>query len=185
MSETLKRITVEVWQPIAGASTYAVSNRGSVRRLDHWRLNKGTRQLMLGRILTPQITIDGYLQVSVKFDDGHRKMMSVHRLVAIAFLGEPAADREVNHKDGLKTNNAIENLEFVTRSENIRHAYATGINGGCRGQQQPMAKFTDSDIREIRSLRGKVRQADLARRFNTVQATISRVQLGKSWRHVT
>ena len=72
----------------------------------------------------------GYKVVSLKFDDGTRRNVYVHRLMAQTFLPNPENKREVNHIDGNKLNNNIDNLEWCTSSENRLHAYREGLNDG-------------------------------------------------------
>ena len=74
-----------------------------------------------GRILKQTEKKDGYLLATLSIN-GKRKLMYVHRLVAIAFVPNPLGKREVNHKDGNKSNNGVPNLEWVTSSENTHHA---------------------------------------------------------------
>lgn len=80
----------------------------------------------LGRRLSQHLSNAGYLRVELH-SDGSAKKHSVHRLVALAFVPNPDGKECVNHIDGVKTNNAAANLEWVTRSENQKHAYALGL----------------------------------------------------------
>lgn len=111
------------WAPVAGyRGVYEVSDAGAVRRV---RAGRGTR----AKELVPYSAGAGYLQVGLR-TPGSRKKFYVHRLVASAFLGgSPPGKPEVNHKDGDKTNNSVDNLEWVSHSENHKHAYLTGLSG--------------------------------------------------------
>lgn len=100
----------EEWRGVVGSSRYSVSNFGRV--YDHYR----DRML----IQTPDRA--GYLRVKLWIHD-RRMTVSVHRLVAFAFLGPETSYLEVNHDDGDKTYNCIDNLDLVTRSQQMRHAY--------------------------------------------------------------
>ena len=119
----------EIWKDVAGYSNYEVSNLGNVR-------NKATHSLK-----TFHKDNDGYLKVTlVSFKNGkktHRK--SVHRLVAESFLGEHP-DLQVNHINGAKDDNRLENLEWVTGSQNVKHAYDSGLRkpSGGRGDIRPI-----------------------------------------------
>lgn len=108
----------EVWKVIDGFGHYEVSNCGRVRNT------------YTGRIRKPSINAYGYPYVSVKMSK-KSYALRIHRLVAAAFL-EPSTKykAQINHIDGVKTNNTASNLEWVTPSENIRHAYETGLNHG-------------------------------------------------------
>lgn len=87
-----------------------------------------------GVIVAPHITDKGYCKIA-----HNGKFVSVHRLVAQAFIPNENNLPEVNHKDGNKLNNASENLEWCTRSQNMKHAYAAGLHPGVRlcGTQSP------------------------------------------------
>ena len=79
-----------------------------------------------GHILKPGLKRSGYYEISLKNADGHKSFL-VHRLVAEYFIPKREGANEVNHKDGDKLNNDVSNLEWVTRNENLRHAYETGL----------------------------------------------------------
>lgn len=98
-----------------------------------------------------------------------------HHLVATAFLGDQPPGTQINHIDGVRTNNAVDNLEFVTPSENCHHAYRTGLRGTI---------LDDTKVRAIRALTGVVSQRVLAGWFGVSQMAIWRVQQGQIWQHV-
>lgn len=104
----------EIWRKIDN-SNYHVSNFGRVKGCS-------------GKILSPEKTNRGYLRVITSIDKVHKKY-SVHRLVAKAFIANPDNKEEVNHKDGVKTNNHFDNLEWVTRRENIDHSLKNNFQG--------------------------------------------------------
>ncbi len=105
--------------PSAGLR-YAAAPDGSIYSLlgNAPRLCKGT------------LCKDGYIRVQIQFEDGTKKMMAAHRLVAEVHCPNPDGHPEVNHIDGIKTSNAAANLEWCNRRHNIRHAFATGLNRG-------------------------------------------------------
>lgn len=88
--------------------------------------NGTVTNLKSGNILTHCPDKKGYLRIYVSVNS-RRKGFSVHRLLAMAFIPNPEHKPEVNHKDGVKSNNSLSNLEWVTKSENIIHAYKTGL----------------------------------------------------------
>lgn len=118
----------EVWKDIEGyEGLYQVSTCGNIKSLPKVRRNGTGTYIQKERLLKPSNTSTGYKKVEL-CKDGKRKSFKVHRLVAIAFIPNPDNKPEVNHIDGNKINNNIDNLEWVTSSENSVHAYETGLN---------------------------------------------------------
>lgn len=106
----------EQWKIITEATNYEISNLGNVR-------NSITGKLLKGRL-----SKSGYLQVSIKLiNTNNFTNKYIHRLVGIYWIENPEHKREINHKDGNKTNNCVDNLEWVTCSENNMHAINTGL----------------------------------------------------------
>lgn len=119
----------EIWEDIPEyTGMYQASNLGRIRSMDRkitQLANGGKTQftyIKKGRILAQNIQNGGYFVVSISAN-AKRKICTVHRLVASAFIENPNNYRDVNHKDGNKKNNNIENLEWVEHSENIKHSY--------------------------------------------------------------
>ncbi len=98
----------------------------------YWVCENGEVIGKQGRVLKGKITWDGYREV-VLSDSGRRRSVRVHRLVMECFVGECPEDMQVNHKDGNKLNNALSNLEYVSGTENIHHAFKTGLAKCSRG----------------------------------------------------
>ena len=114
---------MEIWKEVKGFNNYAISTLGRVRRL-----TKGPGA-QAGRILKLSGNSGGYPTVTL-YGGEKRTTRLVHHLIATAFLW-PRPGLEVNHKNGTKTDNRLCNLELVTRSENHRHAYRTGLRIPC------------------------------------------------------
>ena len=115
---------MEIWKDIEGyEGLYQVSNLGRVKSIYGWC---GNRFVKRTKILKLKINNKGYTKVYL-YKNKKSKMFFVHRLVAMAFVPNPNNLPQVNHKDGNKLNNSIGNLEWCTCSENIKHAYKTGL----------------------------------------------------------
>lgn len=117
----------EKWKDIKGyEGAYQVSNTGKIRSLDRMVNNKRTGK-MFSKGVVKKIFLNnhGYPIIPL-VTDGRRRTKSVHRLVAIAFISNPKNKKEVNHKDLDKENNHVSNLEWMTKSENMKHAYDNG-----------------------------------------------------------
>lgn len=128
-------VLIEVWKDILGyEGYYQISNLGNVRSLDRYvRNGKGTVRFVPGKLRKLDLLADGYLGISLE-KEGRVKYFKIHRLVAEAFIPNPENKPEVNHKDGDKTNPTVNNLEWATRSDNMDHAWRTGlaVKGFCK-----------------------------------------------------
>ncbi len=116
------------------------------------------------------------------FKKGTVKSYRVHRLVANAFIPNPENKPQVNHIDGNKKNNKVENLEWCTASENTHHAYKTGLV--CKkGFNSVGVKLTKKEILEIKTLlkENKLSQRKIAVIYNVTSMTISNIKRGKTW----
>lgn len=138
---------VEEWCEIfESEGRYEVSNIGRVRRLefDHPAKNGAIAHLN-AKVLTPQVSKVGYYLVGLRVDQKHTSKY-VHRLVATHFVKNTENKPQVNHIDGNKLNNLIENLEWVTSKENSQHAHDIGLANGdhlkVTGKENPRCKYT-------------------------------------------
>ena len=114
---------IEEWRDIEGYKGYQVSNKGRVR--SHGKITETKlhgRRKWADRILKPKVAKDKCSRVEL-WNDGKHKTLLVHRLEAIAFLGEAPKGMTVNHKDGNRQNNSIDNLEWCSRADNIRYGF--------------------------------------------------------------
>ena len=159
---------MQTWKEITGyEGAYSVSNDGLIRN---------DRTMV---ILHPAITY-GYCHVSLYRADGSHANRRVHRAVADAFLGLRPVGTQINHRNGIKTDNDIGNLEYVTPKENIHHSMR--VNGThCRAQngRTKLSLFAISEIRR-RYKRRVVTQDMLAGEFGVNRGHISQIILGKS-----
>lgn len=166
----------EMWKP-SFVDNYDVSSRGRVRRS-----TPGNRTWP-GRILKPIKMKIGYTHIKPVVC-GEQLQVYVHALVAYAFLGPRPEGHEVNHIDGDKTNNRIENLEYTTHGGNMAHAGRMRLM--VRGEAHPGSKMTAKRVRKLRADRAKgLSFAALARIYGLSIATAFNIATGKLWRHVT
>lgn len=164
MSNQIENLEGEIWKPVVGyEARYEVSNKGRVRSIDReiisqangtkWQYPRTIKQkgvIIKGKLLKGGKTRVGYMVIDVgrlykdnKIVRKSKKIM-LHRLVAEAWIPNPDNKPEINHIDGNKLNNNIENLAWCTRSENIKHAYDTGLltsNGPGYGKDNHRAKM--------------------------------------------
>jgi len=156
---------METWKPVVGwEDSYEVSDQGRVRN-SH---SGGIRKLSSKVPVYPLIRL---------WRGGKGKTVAVHRLVATAFLGPCPAGYDVNHKDGDKTNAALANLEYLTRSENIEHSYRV------LGQTSKLQKEQVLEI--VRRHKGGETGRALAACFGVTAAQVSQIISGRQWGWLT
>lgn len=153
---------------------YEVSNYGEIRNA-------------ISKRVLRQTLANGYCICVCSFGGRDKKRaIKIHRAVAELFVDNPYGLPEVNHIDGNKLNNRADNLEWCTRSENISHAYKTGLEIPVLGENKPNAVLTDGAVRFIRKMY-KARDRDygaraLARRFGVHHSSIEHVVHNTTWR---
>lgn len=122
----------------------------------------------------------GYRVVKLTSDAGKRTSFGVHRLVVLAHVGPIPDGMWINHKNGIKHDNRVENLEIVTPSENLMHAYQTLRCNRARGERVHTAKLTPEAVEEIRN--SPLSQRRLAAKFGVSQVAVHNVRSGRSWK---
>lgn len=124
--------------------------------------------------------------MNVLCKDGENKTCKVHRLVAKAFVPNPDNKKCVNHIDGNKENNEVSNLEWVTKGENNKHAFDTGLSSmdHLTGEKHPNSKLTKDDVRAIRILykRGNHTYRSLGKKYGVDKALIGRIIKKSIWK---
>lgn len=130
-----KMNTQEIWKPVAECNgEYYVSNWGRVKSYKNGK----------ERILKHWI-VKGYAFVQLSKNQ-KKKSMSIHRLVADSFIANPLNKETVNHKDGNKTNNCLDNLEWMTLKENVQHAWQNGL---CEKKRFALGKTKRKPVMDI------------------------------------
>ena len=166
---TLDDLDGEQWHDVGGyEGLYQVSNFGRVKSF-----HRGTV-----KILKPALK-HCYLFIELN-RAGNAEQILIHRLVAQEFIPNPDGKPQVNHRDGHKLNNYVDNLEWVTGSENQQHAVLNGLIKS--GEKNYNAKLTNGQAEYIRENPNKLSQKELADKFGVRLATISNVQIGKCYR---
>jgi hypothetical protein len=174
--------TEEIWKPVVGyEGLYEVSNLGNVRSVDKVDRQGQKKHGRVRKLLLNQV---GYLYVGISVEN-KKANLTVHRLVARAFIPNPDNKPQVNHIDGNKTNNIVSNLEWVTVAENTQHAYTTKLNK-YKGENSHLAKLTEKQVIEIYDrLQNGEYQYRLAEEYGVNKTTISNIYCQKSWWHTT
>ena len=154
-------------------TNYEVSNIGEVR-------NKTTK-----KILSQYIDKDGYRHATI-IVDGKQYHPGVHRFVAIAFISNPENKPEVNHKNGVKYINVVDNLEWVTTSENVKHAFDTGLKSSILGSANSLSHYTDKQIHKVcKMLEKGISNKKISDKTGVDRKYITDIKKGRRWKHIS
>lgn len=172
----------EVWEPIKNyEGFYEVSSLGKVRSVErkvkHWR---GGLLTAKSQINVPYLTKNGYLINRIS-KQSVKESFLVHRLVAEAFIANPENKPQVNHINGIKTDNRVENLEWNTRSENITHADKNNLRN-LKGVNNSGAKLTEIQITAIRF--SNKSSKELSTIYGVSQSCINKIIKKVAWKHI-
>lgn len=170
--------------------SYYVTDTGEV-----WSTKPNRNKQNGFRKLKQHHSRDGYCKIKLFRPNGTSKCCMVHRLVMTAFEGPPKGDIQVNHLDGDKDNNNLNNLQYCTPAENARHAHATGLMDNMRkasserqkkrvGEKNSYAALTDEQATQILRLKGKVYLKTAAAQFGTTISVVHKLWQGKSYPHL-
>jgi hypothetical protein len=165
---------MEIWKEISGSyGPYEVSSEGRFRRK--------------GRVLKASTRPSGYVQIGMYESNTKRPAFYplAHRLVAEVFLGPIPEGMQVNHKNGVRSDNRVENLEIVTAAENNLHAFRVLGRESQKGEQHPMAKLTGEIVSEIRWLFAMgARQFHIAKEYALDPTVIRDIVYRRRWKHL-
>ena len=165
----------EIWKDIPNyEGRYQVSNHGRVYSLNQRKT-----------LMKPSISNYGYHRIGL-YKNNVRTFKFIHRLVAQTFIPNPNNLPEVNHLDGVKTNNKVNNLEWSTKSNNEKHAFRTGLKISCKGIKHPKSKLTEQQVLEIRNkyMPRKYSLTMLANEYNISFQLVSLIINRKIWTHI-
>ena len=174
----------EVWKSVVGyEGFYEVSNMGRVKSLARFVGGKGGSLRPIPEcIKKTSVNRCGYEKIQFSDGVGRKYHTVVHRVVAGAFLENPHNKAQINHIDGDKLNNSVDNLEWATSFENQRHAVELTRR---YGERTGTPKLKEADIVDVRFLIGNgVRQYDVAKLYDVSRMTIYRVMSGRNWKRV-
>lgn len=182
-----KYLPNEEWRDVPGyVGYYQVSNFSRIRSLDMLvNHNCGGTALRKGRILTQQKTHHPYLRVTFSIN-GKRSDFFAHIIVGLVWVANPSSKPKINHKNGIKLDNLPSNLEWCTDSENIQHAYDTGLFPKRFGANNHFTKLTEQQAREIKLM---IRDTSMtvktiAEAFNVSRGAIYGIKKGFNWSHL-
>lgn len=179
----------EEWKDVPGYPHYQASSLGRLRSIDRHvkimgRWGYEVTRHHKSKILKPWVNKRGYNYTSL--GDGNRK--ETHYWIAISFLGPKPPGKETNHKNGNKSDNTPQNLEWVTRQENVKHSFSTGLNH--YWAKHGISKLDETQVTEIKHLLAgkKKRQrpyySEIADKYGVDRKTIESIAKNKTWRAV-
>lgn len=176
-----------MWKDIIGyKGYYQLSNKGEVKSLKRVIIRKDnkpytTKELIMKLSVRP----NGYIMVRLtnKYKKSNWKL--VHRLVAETFIEKKEYQNVVNHKNGIKSDNSVENLEWTTILENNRHAFRMGLKKGKKGIEHNYCKLTEQQVFDIvkKYSDGKTYK-NIAIQYNISETAVFDILTGASWQHL-
>ena len=151
----------EIWKSIPSYSNYKVSNLGNIKR---------NNKIM-------QVNQPNYCRIRLY---EYKKTAYLHRLICEAFYGKN--NKQVNHKNGIKNDNRLVNLEYVTCRENILHSYKTGLASN-KGSNNPSHKLNERDVNQIKKLlkKKKLTHKQIGAIFNVSRDIITKINNKRNW----
>ena len=177
--------TQEVWEDVQGyEGLYLISNLGRVKILPRIKINKGSCLVSKEKFSKIRTRCDGYYGLSLTLNN-EIKHYYLHRLLAIHFIPNPENKPQVNHINGIKNDNRLENLEWATSKENIIHARDKGLRLAPKGDSHSSSKLTELQVLDIKErLKKRERNVFIANYYNVNSGTISAIKREKNWKHL-
>jgi hypothetical protein len=181
-----KKIKMETWKEIKDYEGYEVSNFGNIKSLSKKIKCKNGFRITKEKILKPKKTKKGYLSIQLKNKGNH---FLIHRIVASNFIDNIKDKPQVNHINGIKHDNRVENLEWCNQSENQIHAYKNklqkpSLHKRAYGENQGCSKLKEKDVIFILQNYKRGMGVKLSKIFNVSQTTILNIVNKKIWTNV-
>lgn len=171
---------IENWKDIIGyEGAYQVSSFGRVKSLGRIIKHPHSKIRTLRERVLKSYNRCGYTAVEL-----NKTSNSTHRLVADAFIPNPENKPCVNHINGIKNDNRVENLEWCTQSENSLHSFRIGTQSN-KGENHPNSKITLVQSKEIKDLlsKGELTQIEIAKRYNISNHLVCKIKKRKLWNY--
>lgn len=152
-----------------------------IENFDYYASEDGFIYNKHGVKMKMNLTHNGYYRITFQ----RKKSYFVHRLIGLTYISNPNNYEFINHINGIKTDNSVNNLEWCNSSMNMQHAYDNRLCNR-EGEKHHLSKLTEKDVIEIRNLYHveKICQKTLAARFNTTSRNISFIVNNKRWTHI-
>jgi hypothetical protein len=185
VTKLIPPIEGELWMPVNGLEKYyRISSYGRLTSLCK-SMRKVAYPRKKEKLLKPhRNSYTGYFAfVFSMWGNGKDKRYNIHKLVATHFIPNPNNLPEINHKNGVKTDNNVANLEWVTREDNIRHGFMNGLIKPLRGEKAHNSTLTNEQVLFIFNFKGSPRQ--LSRDLDMPYSKIASIRNGVSWNHIT
>lgn len=175
---------IEEWKHIPGyENKYAVSDLGRVKSLSRKKTNNGNHQEVKEIIMKQYVNPKGYCTVCV-YINANGKTKEIQLFVAKAFIPNLENKPQVNHIDGIKNNNKLNNLEWNTCKENINHAWRTGLRKKQLGEECSSVVLTEKDVLEIRAIGSNLTQKEIAKIYRVSRSNIGLILNRLRWSHI-
>jgi len=172
---------MEIWKDILGyEGLYQVSNLGNIKSIERLRIDtKGRKRIFPQKIIKPLLSDRGYCQVNL-YKNSKLQTRRINRLVALSFIPNLQNKEQVNHINGIKTDNSVPNLEWTTSKENVIHSFKTGLKRGRTGTKCNFSKLSESDVLKIRN--SDLNYSQLSELFSTTISNISNIKNNITWK---
>lgn len=169
-----------MWKTIKDFKDYEVNTSGEVRSKDRYIPNRNG--LVKGKVLKQRVNKHGYLEVYFTINS-KQHTRTPHRLVAKAFIYNPHNYKQVNHINGIKTDNRVENLQWVNNSMNQLHAYKLGLQPSRKGESNSRAKLSYDDVTIIKTkYNSGMTISEISEEMNIIIYRIRQIIYGRTWK---